>query len=481
MGRLVVASNRIATERDAKPGGLGLAMLAALREQGGTWFGWSGRLVDEAPEFHEERIGAVTYGTTDLTRAQHTAYYANFSNRSLWPLFHLRPSLVDFSRDAWQGYLDVNAAFAARLAPLIAPDDVVWVHDYHLIPLAAQLRKLGVTARIGFFLHTPFPPGDVVAMLPVHEPLFRMLGDYDVVGFQVERYLRAFRDYARNELGATIADDGRMSLPGSERTFVAQAFPIGIDVDEVRGLAESAVALPACRRLADSLRGRELVVGVDRLDYSKGLPERLRAFQHLLREHREHLGKVVLLQIAPASRTEVPEYRELRREIERIAGAINGRFADPEWVPVRYVNKPYQQSTLTGFYRLARVGLVTPLRDGMNLVAKEYVASQDREDPGVLVLSRFAGAAAQLDGALLVNPYDVEGTGDALSAALSMPLAERRARWATLMDGIEREDIGWWRDAFLAALHATPDRAAREATARLAPRTPPPSLAGAAG
>jgi trehalose 6-phosphate synthase len=318
-------------------------------------------------------------------------------------------------------------------------------------------------------------------MLPVHEQLFRSFAAYDLVGFQIERYVRAFRDYMRNELGARTGDDGRIALPGSERSFLARAFPIGIDVEEVRRIAATAVALPACRRLAESLRRRQLVVGVDRLDYSKGLPERLRSFQHLLREHREHLGKVVLLQIAPASRTEVPEYRELRRDIERIAGAINGRFADPEWVPVRYVNKPYQQATLAGFYRLARVGLVTPLRDGMNLVAKEYVASQDPEDPGVLVLSRFAGAAAQLDSALLVNPYDVESTGDALSAALAMPLAERRARWTALMDGIAREDIGWWRDEFLVALRHSAEAATREATARVAPRAPPPSLAGAAG
>ncbi|HET7844028.1 MAG TPA: alpha,alpha-trehalose-phosphate synthase (UDP-forming) [Xanthomonadales bacterium] len=478
MGRLVVVSNRIASANDAKPGGLALAMLAALREHGGTWFGWSGRLVDDDPGFHEERIGAVTYATLDLTHEQHAAYYAGFSNRTLWPLFHFRPSLVDFSREAWEGYVAVNETFATHLARFVQPDDVVWVHDYHLIPLATHLRRAGVTARIGFFLHTPFPPGDLVAMLPVHDQLLRQLADYDVVGFQTERYLRAFREYARHELGARITDDG-ITLANGERTFVARAFPIGIEVDEVRRMAASAVALPACRRLADSLRGRELVVGVDRLDYSKGLPERLRAFQHLLREHRDRLGKVVLLQIAPASRTEVPEYRELRRDIERIAGSINGRFADPEWMPVRYVNKSYQHATLTGFYRQARVGLVTPLRDGMNLVAKEYVASQDPEDPGVLVLSRFAGAAAQMDSALLVNPYDVEATGDTLAAALRMPLAERRARWLALMDGIEREDIGWWRDEFLDALREAP--APREANARAAPRAEPPSLAGTAG
>ena len=459
MSRLVVVSNRVASPREMKPGGLAVAMLAALREEGGLWFGWSGSVApvavaagDEALPLKEERVGPVEYLTMDLTRKDYDEYYAGFANRTLWPLFHFRPGLVDFDRQAWAGYLRVNALFADRLAALLRPTDRVWIHDYHLLPLAAMLRERGVRARIGFFLHTPLPPLELMRMLPVHRELFGALACCDLVGFHTESYVRAFHDYALAELGAEVNERGVYSVEGGRQSFRIAAFPIGVDPLQIAGDARHAVTLSATRRLQRSMDGKSLVIGVDRLDYSKGLPERFRAFGRFLSCFPDQQRRVSLLQIAPSSRGEVPEYRDLRRELEGISGAINGRWAEPDWVPLRYVNKAFQPATLAGFYRLARVGLVTPFRDGMNLVAKEYVCAQDPDDPGVLVLSRFAGAAEELDAAVLVNPYDADGMAQALHAALLMPLAERCARWEAMMQVLRRNDIDAWRRSFLAML-----------------------------
>ena len=455
MSRLVVVSNRVALPDEFKPGGLASAMLAALRETGGIWFGWSGRTAAESGAVvHEARSGSITFATIDLSKRDHAAYYAGFANGTLWPLFHFRQGLVDFDREAWEGYMRVNAIFADRLAAMLVPEDVVWVHDYHLIPLAQLLRERGVRAKLGFFLHTPFPPLDILAVLPVHRELFESLAAYDLVGFQTERDTRAFREYLVEESSAEINEHDVISLQGGRRNLRAGTFPIGIDVAACTRLAEEAVQGAAYRELAESLGDRTLAIGVDRLDYSKGLPQRFLTFGRMLEMHPELLRRVTLLQIAPSSRGEVAEYRRLRRELERIAGSINGRWAEPHWVPLRYVNKGYDHESLMGFYRLAKVGLVTPLRDGMNLVAKEYLASQDPDDPGVLVLSRFAGAARELNAAMLVNPWDVEGTAETLRAALSMSRADRRARWRDCMDVMTRNDITAWRRAFLEQLLA---------------------------
>ena len=455
MTRLVVVSNRVALPDEFKPGGLASGMLAALRETGGIWFGWSGKLAAEsATSVHVTRSNAIEFMTIDLSKRDHAEYYAGFANRTLWPLFHFRPSLVDCDRQAYDGYLRVNALFADRLAAVLEPEDVVWIHDYHLIPLAQLLRARGVRSKLGFFLHTPFPPADLITMLPMHRELFASLTSYDLVGFQTERHARAFRDYLVEESHAEVNEHGLISIEGGRRSFRCGVFPIGIDVGAVARLAEEAVGKPASTQLEASIDGRRLVIGVDRLDYSKGLPERFLAFGRMLELHPDWLRRVTLLQIAPTSRGEVSEYRKLRRELERIAGSINGGYAEPDWVPVRYVNKGYDHQTLMGFYRLAKVGFVTPLRDGMNLVAKEYLASQDPDDPGVLVLSRFAGAACELHGALLVNPYDVDGTAAALRAALAMSQADRRARWRDCMAVMRANDITAWRRNFLAQLMA---------------------------
>jgi len=313
------------------------------------------------------------------------------------------------------------------------------------------LRTLGIGNRIGFFLHVPMPSADLLAALPNHDALFAGLASYDLVGFQTTRDLDRFQSYVRLYGGGKILDDNVMETSGGRR-FRAGAFPISIDTTTIARQAAAAASKQAVKRLTDSLTGRALAIGVDRLDYSKGLPDRFRAFERYLERYPDQHGEITLLQIAPPSRSDVPEYRALRRELEGLAGHINGRNSDPDWTPVRYVNRDFSHGILTGFFRIASIGLVTPLRDGMNLVAKEFVASQDEADPGVLVLSRFAGAAQEMHEALIVNPYDLDGVADAIAMAHAMPLGERRERWQALMARLRRHDITHWRRTFLEAL-----------------------------
>ncbi|MEN5059173.1 alpha,alpha-trehalose-phosphate synthase (UDP-forming) [Luteimonas sp. TWI1416] len=455
MSRLVVVSNRVALPDSDQNGGLATALDAALKEAGGLWFGWSGKVARaHSGEPHRATHDNIDYLTIDLSREDYEGYYNGFSNRTLWPLLHFRLDLVDYNAMTQAAYRGVNALFAEKLAKEIRDEDIVWVHDYHLLPLAQELRRRGVRARIGFFLHVPFPSADIVAGLPHHEKTFGALAAYDLVGFQTERDLERFQDYIRLFRGGSVAARGTLR-DHDGRSFQADAFPIGIDASAIAALAANASRNPAVRRMQASLTGRALAIGVDRLDYSKGLPERFRAFERVLDKHTDLRGQLTYLQIAPVSRGGVASYRALRRELEQYAGHINGAHADPDWTPMRYVNRTYPHATLAGFYRLARIGLVTPLRDGMNLVAKEYVASQDPQDPGALVLSIFAGAARELDGALLINPFDSDGVADAIAAALKMPLDERRERWQSMMQRISSYDIHAWRRDFLDRLQQT--------------------------
>ncbi len=455
MSRLVIVSNRVALPGADQAGGLAVALNAALQETGGLWFGWSGRTVRGASgELHEQRDGDIRYVTVDLSRDDFEGYYNGFANRTLWPLLHFRPDLVDYNRETHDAYRRVNALFAEKLAKRLRPDDIVWVHDYHLMPFAEELRTRGVKSRIGFFLHVPLPSADLIAALPNHRRPFGALTAYDLVGFQTERDLERFQDYLRLYAGGKVLSKGVLQ-DSAGREFRAGVFPIGIDTPHIAALAADAVRKAGVKRLQASLAGRALAIGVDRLDYSKGIPERFRAFARFLDRHPEKRGKLTFLQIAPVSRGGVGEYRALKRELEQSAGHINGGYAEPDWTPVRYVNRNYPHATLTGFYRMARIGLVTPLRDGMNLVAKEFVAAQDPDDPGVLVLSSFAGAARELDSALQVNPYDVDGVADAIATGLEMTLAERKKRWRAMMGRITRYDIHAWRRDFLSALAAT--------------------------
>jgi trehalose 6-phosphate synthase len=345
----------------------------------------------------------------------------------------------------------VNQRFADSLLPLIEPDDLVWVHDYHLLPLGAMLRDKGVTNRIGLFLHIPWPPTRLFVSLPNHESLVASMLQYDLIGFQTEEWLDSFLHYIKKEMGLKVGPGG--VIIHGERRIRACSFPIGIDYDEFRKACRSDEAEQGYRRLKESLGGeRKMLIGVDRLDYSKGLGERFDSFGRFLTDNPDMAKDVVLLQIAPPSRGDVASYQLIRQDLERKAGHMNGAHADVAWVPIRYVNRGYPRAELAGFYRAADIGLVTPLRDGMNLVAKEYIAAQDEADPGVLILSRFAGAALQLTSAVLVNPHSAEEVSEAIKRALHMPLGERRARHEALMDSVKNEDVLRWRADFVAAL-----------------------------
>ncbi len=432
-------------------GGLAMALAAALREHSGVWFGWSGQTTEEhTGQLSVQRIGGVTVATIDLEEQDRQEYYNGYANKTLWPLFHYRVDLSAYERSFSEGYARVNARFADALAPLIQPDDLVWVHDYHLMPLAQELRRRGVKNRIGFFLHIPWPARRLLATLPNHHELVEALFEFDLLGFQTEDSASAFEDYVTGELGGTVTPDRRAHAFG--RTAQVGAFPIGLDVETFEASAQDEVAQAEFERMQASLSGRAMIVGVDRLDYSKGLEERFLAYEQALIDHEELREQVFLLQIATPSREEVGAYQDIRARLDAVTGRINGAFATVDWVPIRYVNRAYRRDELAGVYRAAKIGLVTPLRDGMNLVAKEYVAAQDPEDPGVLILSEFAGASEQMLQALIVNPFNREEVAEAIVQGLNMPKAERIARWTELMADLKRTDVMAWRDAFVAAL-----------------------------
>ncbi|MDH4989308.1 alpha,alpha-trehalose-phosphate synthase (UDP-forming) [Aquamicrobium lusatiense] len=453
MSRLIVVSNRVPDiGKGPPPGGLAVALKAALEKRGGIWMGWSGKSSGskEPGPLHVEDRGGITFALSDLSRRDLSEYYAGFANSVLWPLCHYRLDLTDYARKEMAGYFRVNRFFAERLRPLIEPDDIIWVHDYHLIPLASELRRLGVENRMGFFMHIPWPSPDVFLTLPVHEAIIGGLTAYDVVGFQTKHDATNFASGLEREGIGGDAGDGWMEAYG--RRFRAGTFPISIATREFAELARRAVRTAAVRRFADSLEGRDLIIGVDRLDYSKGLTQRIDGYEKFLAANPAWHGRTTMLQVTPKSRTEVPGYAAMQREVAESAGRVNGAIGRLDWVPIRYVNRAIDQKVLAGLYRVARVGMVTPLRDGMNLVAKEFVAAQDPEDPGVLVLSRFAGAAQELDGAILVNPYDIEAVGNAVAKALSMPLEERRARFTPMMQQLSEHDISRWCSDFLDVL-----------------------------
>jgi trehalose 6-phosphate synthase len=453
MSRLIAISNRVTANvgPSGAQGGLWVALGAALREYRGIWFGWSGEKTDEfTGHIDLQRHDGITTATIDLEEQDVEEYYNGYANRTLWPLFHFRIDLAEYDRSFGSGYERVNERFAETVAPLIEPDDLIWVHDYHLIPLGAQLRERGLKNRIGFFLHIPWPPQRLLVSLPFHQRLVRSMLAYDLIGFQTEEWLESFHHYIEREMGGTVESDGTVRV--GNRTVRAAAFPIGIDAKEFAGMFASPTAHEACDLLTRSVEDKKVIIGVDRLDYSKGLPERFHGYRRFLEEHDDYRGKVTFLQIAPPSRGEVHTYEEIRTHLDELSGRINGEFAEVDWVPIRYVNQGYPREDLAGFYRASHVGLITPLRDGMNLVAKEYVAAQDPEDPGVLILSRFAGAAHQLKEALLVNPYSKDEISDAIATALDMPRGERIRRWRAMMDNIETQDVVWWRGRFVEAL-----------------------------
>jgi trehalose 6-phosphate synthase len=458
-GRLVVVSNRVPLPDKtgaSSAGGLTVALEGALKRQGGLWFGWSGKTVERAPGPPTViETGNVTFCVLDLLKRDYDQYYAGFANRALWPICHYRLDLLQIDRKDRDGYFRVNRTFAKTLAPLLREDDLVWVHDYHFIPLAAELRRLGCRNRIGFFLHIPWAPPDVASALPAYRRLIEGLASYDVVGFHTPQDVDNFvRCLVRERIGRSVAP-GLHEIGG--RRLSIGAYPVGIDNEAFAGMAAKAERSAVVKGMAASMGGRSLIIGVDRLDYSKGITERIEAFSCFLRGNPNFRNRVTYLQVTPKSRSEVPEYQSMQHQIAEQVGRTNGNLGEVDWVPVRYINKTIAHASLAGLYRLAEIGFVTPLRDGMNLVAKEYVMAQDPKRPGVLILSRFAGAAHELDSALLVNPYDTEATAAAIRQALEMPLSERRERWEAMVARLRDNGVETWCETFLAALAAGPD------------------------
>ena len=458
MNRLVVISNRVfspnSKDQEAS-GGLGVGLLEALSSHGGSWLGWSGEVVENSSEqtLNLQEKAGVTYATISLEKSDYDGFYNLYSNGTLWPLFHYRLDLVQFSDESYHSYRKVNKFFAEQLYSILKSDDLVWVHDYHFIPLASELRKKRCSQKMGFFLHVPWPAREVFLALPNHRELVESLLEYDLIGFQTKGHIIAFMDYIVTELGGVVDADGLIYVNG-KRTKVKH-FPISIDFKKFVSLSDESKQSKTVQRLSKSLEDSKLILGVDRLDYSKGLLNRLHSYELLLQRYPKHKRFSTFMQIAPTSRSDALHYGDMRRAIETKAGHINGLYSDFDWVPVRYLNKAFNRRILAGFFRQSRVGLVTPFRDGMNLVAKEFVAAQSVEDPGVLVLSRFAGAAEEMLGALQVNPYDPVSVSTVLNEALEMSLKERRYRWVRMYEQIEANDLTRWWQNFISELNKT--------------------------
>ena len=471
---VIVVSNRVARPNQPIEGGLAAALLPAVKNAGAIWVGASGHLVESSHKEHLVEIqplGAGAIATVDMPREHYDRYYEGFANSVLWPAFHSRIDLIRADMEDYASYREINAFMARSLLRFAKPNAMFWIHDYHFLTLASELRDRGVTQPIGFFLHTPFPSVSVMASVPHHREIVRSMLAYDLIGFQTDDDLTNFKDYTARELGLSVNANGIVANGSATKL---ESFPIGIDVKQFAEMATKSAARPEISRLRGSLQGRKLAIGVDRLDYSKGLPNRFRAFDRMFDVYPDTRKAVSFLQIAVPSRVGINAYQSLQGEMNSLVGEINGRHAEVDWTPIRYLNKPFPQQALAGFYRTAEVGIVTPLQDGMNLVAKEYVAAQNPLDPGVLVLSQFAGASKQLDAAIIVNPHDVDGMAAAIVQALSMPATERRERWNDMIERLEDSALdGWFADFVAALTPAAPRRAAAPVIAMTPPAATP--------
>jgi trehalose 6-phosphate synthase len=462
---LVVVSNRVSRGKANEPmtGGLAAALLPVVEKSGAIWVGSSGRVRDGAqkdPFAEIEALGAGALALLDLPAAHYGGYYEGFANSALWPALHSRADLIRASEEDYLSYREVNAFMARALLRFEKRETVLWIQDYHFLALGAELRGLGVTQPIGFFLHTPWPARAVIGAVPHHRELIEAMLAYNLIGFQTSDDCENFISYVQSDLGLVVRNGVVTSRHG--RSHIA-VFPIGIDAEKFALQAAKSVSHPDVSRLRRSLNGEKLAIGVDRLDYSKGLVNRINAFDRMWTSQPALARAVSLLQIATPSRGTIEAYGNLQSELAKLVGDVNGRHGEVDWTPIRYLNKGFSQTVLAGLYRTAQVGVVTPLYDGMNLVAKEYVAAQNPADPGVLVLSKFAGAANELDTALLVNPHDIDGMARAIATAVSMSLAERRMRWEAMMVKLRAGTIQQWFADFVDALQETQiDKAAGE-------------------
>jgi len=452
---LVVVSNRVSRGKPNEPmtGGLAAALLPIVEKSGAIWVGSSGRVRDgnlKEPFAEVEALGSGALAMLDLPAAHYGGYYEGFANSALWPALHSRADLIRATQEDYRSYREVNAFMARALLRFRKADSAFWIQDYHFLALGAELRDLGVSEPIGFFLHTPWPSRTIMSGVPHHRELVEAMLAYDLVGFQTEEDCENFLSYAQSDLGLAVHDGVVVSRHGRTR---ASVFPIGIDPGEFARLAAKAATHPDVSRLRRSLNGEKLAIGVDRLDYSKGLVNRIKAFDRMWQLNPSLARTASLLQIATPSRGAIEAYGNLQSEVAKLVSDVNGQHGEVDWTPIRYLNKGYGQAVLAGLYRTAQVGVVTPLQDGMNLVAKEYVAAQNPVDPGVLVLSKFAGAANELDTALLVNPHDIDGMARTIATALSMPLTERRMRWEAMMAKLRGHTIQQWFADFTDALN----------------------------
>jgi trehalose 6-phosphate synthase/phosphatase len=483
--RLLVASNELPWALESSGahspwqlrttyGGLVSGLRPVLESRGGVWLGATGAASDGRPSGGVliERDAPYSLRAIELDEAEIRDYERGFSNQVLWPMFHGLPDHSLIEADYWPVYGRVNRKFARELAELHREGDLVWVQDYPLLLVGRELRALGITAGVAFFLHTPFPPPELFFRIPWAEELLDALAAYDLVGFQTERHVANFLACIRRldpdpELGAghPVMTLGARFDGGALRRYRVGAFPIGVDFYDIARAAGEAEVTERVRALRRSLGERKLLLGVDRLDYTKGVRHKLKAFAALLDHHPEWQGKVVLAQVVIPSREGIPAYDQLKLDIEGLVGEINGRFSKPGWIPVLYRYRPLEARELLVHYRLADAMAVTPLEDGMNLVSKEYCAA-NVEQSGALVLSRFAGAATQLaDGALMVNPWDELGLAEAFHRALTLEPEERRQRMERLRATVRNEDVFHWAGGFLkAALATLPGDGARPAT-----------------
>jgi trehalose 6-phosphate synthase len=462
---VVVVSNRVARANPDEPlaGGLAAALLPMVRDSGAIWVGSSGQA--DTTQTHDsfariEALGTGALATVDMPAKHYRGYYEGFANSALWPALHSRPDLIHVTADDYASYREINAFMARALVRFNTPEAVFWIQDYHFLTLGAEMRGLDIERPLGFFLHTPWSDRRTMAAVPHCADLAEAMLAYDLIGFQTVEDRQNFEDYLQTELGFNIVDGTVASNWGLTQLAT---FPIGIDVDEFSARAAKSVGRLEVTRLRQSMHGAKLVLGVDRLDYSKGLANRMRAFDRMLEIEPSLKRTVSLLQVAVPSRGNIKAYRELKAELSALVGEINGRHGEVDWTPIRYLNKGFSQLTLAGFYRVAGVGLVTPLHDGMNLVAKEYVAAQNPFDPGVLVLSSFAGAAKELDAALMINPHDIDGMARQIATALAMSIEERRERWQSMVRKLKAASVqGWFADFLhtLADVRRTPLQAA---------------------
>ena len=467
--RLVIVSNRLplSLKKDHQgnwqsrrgSGGLVTAFAPVLKNRGGLWIGWAGTvdIDDGALEDHlkqgDQDTGYSLRAVT-LTKEEIEKYYYGFSNEILWPLFHDFSLHCNFDPDYWPIYQQVNRKFAQAIVENTTENDYIWIQDYHLILVAQELRKMGVKRRIGFFLHIPFPPLDLFLRLPWRFQILEALLNYDLVGFQTPRHRRNFFNCTKTLIpGVRISGSAKhvSDLTAPDRQLRVGSFPISIDYNQFARMAATSEVADRAWLIHEDLPQRQLILGVDRLDYTKGIPERILAFGKTLKRYPELIRKVTFVQVVVPSRTEVPEYQALKREIERLVGQVNGQYTQAGWTPIHYIYRSLSLPELIAYYRTSEIALVTPLKDGMNLVAKEFCACS-LEENSVLILSEFAGAAAQMQqGALMVNPHDIEGVAEAIFRAYWMSKEERQDKMKKLRRVVQQQNIFRWVDSFLKA------------------------------